>query len=609
MITDNDSVTRTAWHEGAAIATVTESPRRDVVSWLPAVLALAFGAFSIAVLARVDDSSVSHASTSTAAAVLDLSAGLGAILAGAIAGREPQRRLIGTLLMALGACWLSVDWIGWADGPGTARTLATVAAPFFVPLIVHLGAVLPNGQVRGSRAMLLVAIAYSVTAVVTLLRAVLRDPIYDRYCWNNCTANVFLVRAEPDLDRTLMWVWIGFSVIAGFGVTVVCARRLMRATPTARRSLVPTLGPVAAVAAAFATYGGVLAVNPAEYPGRQPFSTVFIVRASALVTLAVGTIWISTTERRTRRAVAHLADELGAAPPPGTLRTVLARSLGDDDLNVAYRLPGADTYVDAHGESVVPQPTHRQVVTPIVRNGEPVAVVIHDRSLRDSHDLAEQIGAASRLAVDNERLLAQTMSQLATLRASRARIVETADNTRRRLERDLHDGAQQQLLALSYELQLAEGEARSAGDTRLANTMAAAVDEAGAALLDLRELAHGIFPVILTEAGLGPAIATYVDRAPLRVDVVGLTDERFRDDAEIAAYSTVTAGIASAVQRSASRVTATITYTSTELHVDLVDDGTRIILADLIHVTDRVGALGGRLDSNGSQLTAVIPCG
>ena len=139
--------------------------------------------------------------------------------------------------------------------------------------------------------------------------------------------------------------------------------------------------------------------------------------------------------------------------------------------------------------------------------------------------------------------------------------------------------------------------------------MAAAVDQARAALLDLRELAHGIFPAILTEAGLGPAIATYVDGAPLPVKVVGLTDERFGDDVEIAAYSTVTAGIEYAAQRSASRVLATLSSSQNDLRVHLADDGVPVCMGDLIHVADRVGALGGRLDSDGSQLTAVIPCG
>ena len=430
-MTDNDSVTMTSWHDRAATTIATESPRRDAIGWLPAVVPFAFGAFSISVLAQVDDAPLSHASTSTAAAVLDLGAGLGTIVAGAVAGREPQQRSIGTLLMALGVCWLSVDWIGWAGGPDSVRTLAMVAAPFLVPLVVHLSAVIPRGRVRGPRPRLLVGIAYSVTVVITLLLALFRHPLYDRYCWNNCTANVFLVRAEPNLARALTLLWNGFSALAGFGVAVVCASRLMHATPTARRSLVPMLVPLAAVGATLAVYWGLLAVSPAEFPGRQPFSSLFIVRALALVTLAAGSIWTSMKGRRTRRAVAHLADELGAAPAPGTLRTVLCRSLGDDDLTVAYRLPGDNTYVDAQGKSVVPRPSSSQVVTPIMRDGESVAVVIHDRSLRETHDLAEQIGSASRLAVDNERLLAQTMSQLAALQASRTRIVEMADSTRR----------------------------------------------------------------------------------------------------------------------------------------------------------------------------------
>jgi signal transduction histidine kinase len=235
--------------------------------------------------------------------------------------------------------------------------------------------------------------------------------------------------------------------------------------------------------------------------------------------------------------------------------------------------------------------------------------VTHDRSLEASHDLAREIGAASRLAVDNERLRAQALAQLSDLRTSRVRIVETADDTRRQLERNLHDGAQQRLLALSYELQLAEADARAAGDTRLAGVLTEAGERAGTALVELRDLAHGIFPVILTEAGLGPALATFVDMAPLRVELVDLPDERLRAHVETAAYLAVTAAVEHAAARSASRVVAAFKTAGMELEVELVDDGTGSSPDDLIRVRDRVGALGGRLDVDRSRVQVVIPCG
>ena len=136
-----------------------------------------------------------------------------------------------------------------------------------------------------------------------------------------------------------------------------------------------------------------------------------------------------------------------------------------------------------------------------------MALVAHDTTLSGAEALEREIGAAARLAVDNERLRAGALSQLEDLRASRARIVDAGDAARRRLERDLHDGAQQRLLTLSFELRLARAAAEAAGDEELAGLLASSGAEVQAALDELRELAHGIYPAILTEAGLGPGAA------------------------------------------------------------------------------------------------------
>jgi signal transduction histidine kinase len=336
--------------------------------------------------------------------------------------------------------------------------------------------------------------------------------------------------------------------------------------------------------------------------------SLFVARAGALVGLAAGLSCVVLRELRTRRSVARLAAQLGAAPAPGALRDVLARALRDDSLEIVYWLPDQQRYVDANGHPVEARPGPAQTATTIVREGRALAVVIHDRSLAATHDLEAEIGAASRLAVDNERLRAAALAQVADLRAARARIVEAADDTRRQLERNLHDGAQQRLLALSFELQLAEADATAAGDPRLAAMLATAAEKAATALVELRDLAHGIFPMILTEAGLGPALATYVDTAPLRVNLAGIPDERIPDDAEIAAYLSVVAVIERAVHGCASRLDVTFTRSAADLDIDSVDDATASRPGDLIHVADRVGALGGQIAVTGNRVRAVIPC-
>lgn len=606
MSAERDAVATVSWHRGVS-GTVAAS-RHPVASGLPIVLAVVFGALSVAVVADLGSPPRSYAATSTGAAILDLTAGLGLVGAGAFHWWTHQRGLIGVLTALVGVAWLSADWIGWNHGPAVARSAAMVVAPFVVPLVLHLSIAFPTGTVPSRAHRILVAAAYAVTAVVSVGWALVRDPIRDLYCWSNCTDNSFLLRAEPDLAGSLTNLWLRAATVIGVTIVAVCAVRLVRASHAGRRSLLAVLVPIVVVGVTLTVFAMLLIKDRAESPIRRALLSLFDVRAGALVGLAAGLTWVVLRELRTRRSVARLAAQLGAAPAPGALRDVLARALLDDSLEIVYWLPEQQRFVDASGHHVEPRPGPAQTATTIARDGQPLAVVIHDRSLAATHDLEGEIGAASRLAVDNERLRAETLAQLADLRAARARIVEAADDTRRLLERNLHDGAQQRLLALSYELQLAEADATAADDRRLAGVLATAAEKAATALIELRDLAHGIFPMILTEAGLAAALATYVDTAPLRVALAGVPDDRIGDDAEIAAYLAVVAVIDRAVRRCASRLDVTFTRSAADLDIDSVDDATTRHLDDLIDVADRVGALGGQIAVSGNRVRAVIPC-
>jgi signal transduction histidine kinase len=312
--------------------------------------------------------------------------------------------------------------------------------------------------------------------------------------------------------------------------------------------------------------------------------------------------------RRTRAAVSRLAGELGEAPPPGMLRDALAVAAGDPALEVAYWLPGTRRLVDGRGKPVeAPVPGRGRAVTPIVRNGRPVALVVHDAALLEGPALGREIGSAARLAVENEQLQAEALAQLEDLRASRARIVETGDAERRRLERDLHDGAQQRLLALSYDLRLARAGAEAEGDQEHATLLASAGDEAQAALGELRELAHGIYPAILAEAGLAPALATLADEAPLPVELGEVPPERYGTPIETAAYLTVAEAIAEAAGRRATFVSVDVARENEQLVVQVRDDGAPGASA-LLNIADRVGALGGSLEVRPYSVRADIPC-
>jgi signal transduction histidine kinase len=573
-----------------------------------ALLAFAvfYGTASVAVALRVTVPST-YAATSTSAAAADLAAGVGLMVAGLFLSLKRPSGSIGVLTTLLGAVWLAADWVGWDGGWELARSLGMVAAPFLLPLLFHLVAAFPSGRIEGAIGRVTVGLVYAGAVVYSVGRALYRDPFLDLYCWSNCTDNAFLLRSERPLVATLDSGWLRFSVVVGVVLVGVCVWRLFSATRPARATTCSVLVPAALVVAAGAAYAIVLARDPAEAPDKDVFRIVFFGRALSLVCLAVGITWTVIRAMRMQSSISRLGADLGEAPQPGSLRIALAESLGDQDLEVSYWLAGSHRYVDATGHPVEPAKEGERAVTPIVRGGEPVAIVVHDHALSGARTLEREIGAAARLAVDNERLGAEVLAQLEDLRASRARIVEKGDTSRRLLERDLHDGAQQRLLAVSYALRLARAEVESNGDADVAALLAQATDEAQTTLKELRELAHGIYPAVLSEAGLGPALWTLADDAPIAIEIGDATEARYPDQIETAAYFVAAEGLGDAAHRGAEYATASAVEQEGLLVVAVSDDGSQRT-SSMVHVADRVGALAGRLEVGPNNLRAELPC-
>jgi len=575
-----------------------------------AVLAItvSYAIASIVAVPRSAEPLTTYAGVSTAAYAADLAAGLGLLAAGLLAWVEPRTRRLGLLALLAGIAWFGPDWEGWDGGTAFVRSLGPIVTPFFLALLFHLVLALPVGRLRSWPTRGSVIAAYGVAAFVSFGRALFRDPFLDPYCWRNCLYNSFLVHTDPGLARTLDDVWVRSSIVIGLLLVVMGALRLLRASGPARRVLLPTLVPGLLAGAGASAYAVALLRTPLEDPRSGRFSSIFLALSLSVAALALGLAWGVLETRRTRAAVSRLASELGEAPPPGTLRDALAAAMGDPALEVAYWLPGAQRFVDGRGHRTEsPVPGHGRTVTPIVRDGRPVALVVHDAALLEGQALEREIGSAARLAVENERLQAEVLAQLDDLRASRSRIVETGDAERRRLERDLHDGAQQRLLALSYDLRLARAAAEAAGDREHATLLASGGDEAQAALGELRELAHGIYPAILAEAGLAPALATHADEAPLPVELDEVPPERYSTPVETAAYLTVTEAIADAVGREATFVSVDVVREDAQLVIEIRDDGAAGTSA-LLHIADRVGALGGSLEVEPQSLRVEIPC-
>ena len=323
--------------------------------------------------------------------------------------------------------------------------------------------------------------------------------------------------------------------------------------------------------------------------------------------------------RLDRSAVGDLAVQLSEALPPGRLEQVLARALHDPTLQLAYWLPDRDAFVDAEGRPVeLPATGGDRAVTILRHDGAPVAAMLHDAALDDDPALVRAVAATARMTIENERLQAAVRAQLEEVRASRARIVEFGDAERRRVERNLHDGAQQRLVNIS----LALGIARSQVGATSEQEMAVALDDAAAelrlALGELRELARGIHPVILSEAGLGPALVSLAERSPIPVTVADVPPERLPSRVEETAYYVASEALANAAKHAhATTVSISVRRLEGELLVEVDDDGVGGADPDgsgLRGLADRVAALDGHLrvhspDGKGTRITAELPCG
>ena len=550
----------------------------------------------------------SYGGASRTADAADALAGLGLVLSGAVAWTQTRTRILGLLAMLAGLAWLAPDWEGWVGAPSLVRSLGAAIWPFFLPLILHLSLGLPTGRLGTRADRFAVATVYALAAAISLGSALFRDPFLDAYCWRTCSDNAFLIHADPGVASALGEIWTRAALVMGAAVVVIGAWRLAKATAPARRVLLPTLVPV--VVAALATIGYAIALlrDPLEDPDETGFAAIFFARSLSAFALALGIVWSVLHVRQVRSSVARLAVELAGAPPAGALRDGLASALGDPGLGVYYWLPASGRYVTADGAPApAPTPGNGRAVTPITRGGRTLAVVSHDAALLDGRELEHEIGSAARLAIDNERLQTEVLAQLDDLRSSRARIVEAGDAERRRLERNLHDGAQQRLIAVSYDLRMARAAAETEGDHELGSLASRATNKVDGALTELRELAEGIYPAILTEAGLATAVATLADGAPLPVELGELTRDRYPAAVERTAYYTLEEAIHDAAARGASFATAAASRAGDRLVVTVDDDG-----ADrntqLVDVADRVGALGGTMDLAAKRLRAELPC-
>jgi signal transduction histidine kinase len=406
------------------------------------------------------------------------------------------------------------------------------------------------------------------------------------------------------------------------GVTALVIARWWRASAPAQRMLSPMLLPACAffLAVAAQQVSGLVLNRWNVYdPTPYVFSLITTIAIAASISLPVTFLLALARARHRHAVVSDLVIELGDLPPAADLERALSRTLRDDSLRVGRWDAVGHRYVGADGDTlVVPAEGSGQTATLLQRDGKPLAAIIHDDALLEDGGLLNSVAAATRLAVENEGLHAEVRAQLADVRASRARIVVAADAERRRLERDLHDGAQQRIVSVCLDLKLAAQTLGPDVDPELRQTITDAADGLQEALAELRELARGIHPAILTEEGLGPALQSLTERARIPTDLVYDVQGRLRPTVEAAAYFVASEALANVAKHArASQATIEVKHHDGQLRLAVVDDG--VGGADVTRgsglrgLIDRVGAVDGGLQvvtapGQGTRVLAEIPC-
>ena len=579
--------------------------------WLAAigVLALIGGPFATSQLTHT-------AERSPALLLADLAVGWSMIAAGLlIADRRPGNR-IGPLAILTGVAWFAGDFT--SSDVAVVSYLATLAHGWFDPLFALVILAYPTGRiVRGVDRFLAIGFI-AVQAAWTIAKAVGMRPI----AWWDCPTCISTVDAwfaaylalDP-IGRVETLLLTALSV----GVLMVVVARWLRATGTARRRLAPVVLAGAVLAGGFVVTFLLQTFVPTS--AREPLGELRVIILAVLrVLVAIGLLIGVLRDDAARGRIADLVVRLDGLPPLPVLQASLRDALGDPSLKVFRWEPANAGFADAAG-----RPSDRpgadgsgRTVLTIGDGASPDLVIEHDPSLRDDPGLVSAAAAAVRLAAENERLQAEVRSQLESVQASRARIVEAQDDERRRIERDLHDGAQQRLVSLQLSLQMLR---RGLGPDADAGTLAeldAATAEASAAIADIRELARGVHPAILSEAGLGAALASLADRTPTPVVIEDGVDRRLPAAVEATAYFVVAEALTNAIKHAdAGRIEVRTSLTDDRLRVEVRDDGRGG--ADptqgtgMTGMQDRVAALGGtvRIDSRhgaGTWLEVDLPC-
>ena len=495
-------------------------------------------------------------------------------------------------MTAAGFAWLA-SGLSAADDD-LLYTIGELLDGLFPAVLGHLLLAFPTGRLDTRAERLVVAGAYVAVTVLQGPALLFEEPGAPR--------NLLIVDGDQPLSDALdaMQYAVAIGLIAASWIIIV---RRERAQPRGR-AWRPVLWTGGISVLGFVVAKGFDAVG-------SPSDALELISQALVATVPFGFLAGLLRSRLAQgEAVSELIARVGEAPGEGELRAALADALGDPSVALAYWLPESERYVDALGHPVT---VSGAGWTEVELGGRRVAAIAHHPDLDDEPQLVRAAGAAAALALENQRLEAELRARIEELRTSRARLVEAGDTARRRLERDLHDGAQSRLVAVMLKLRLAQMKVEGSSEA------VELLDEAGAdlqaSLEELRELARGIHPAILTDRGLAAALSALAERASVPVS---LSVDEVPRAVEAAIYFVVAEGLTNVAKyANASSVAVVVRRDASGVTVEIVDDGVggadAAAGSGLRGLADRVGALDGRIavespPGEGTTLRAEIPC-
>jgi signal transduction histidine kinase len=534
--------------------------------------------------------------------VLDVAVGATSIAAGLIAWSQRPGNRCGPLLVLAGFLWALAGIKGFKN-PVTAGIGDSLDGAQDV-VFAHLLIAYPTGRLASPWLRGLVVAGYGLIAIG--LAKVMTEEVTTVGTDNP----LGLWNAPETYDRLDAFATVVGTTYAVTAIAII-SWRWVKASPAGRHVYAPVLGAALVFVLTVAFDRVVYMVTGSEQQWAYLPSVV------ARIMIPVAFLYGLLRGRIERSGVGDLVIEAGGTPSASTLQQALARTLHDPSLELAYWLPERDRFVDTAGREVeLPAEDGPRVTTLVERDGQRRAAIIHDRALLEDPRLVETVSATAGLLLENERLQAELRAQVAELRASRERIVRSGDDERRRLERDLHDGAQQRLLGMGMGLQLVQARVEPGSEAAL--LVEELESELGRALQELRELARGIHPAVLIEQGLLAAVNTLAERAPVPVQVA-VPEERLPPAVETAAYFVVAESLVNVAKYAKARQAwVSVVSDNGSARVEVRDDGVGGALpaegSGLQGLADRVGALGGelRIESRpgyGTRIIADMPCG